>query len=69
MDDFSTFLSLLLSPAEQRVKIAANERWREYNEDQRNEHENYAEEARDGKTCMQLLSVPFKGSQVHLPSN
>ncbi|XP_030296106.1 putative cartilage matrix-associated protein [Sparus aurata] len=33
--------------AEQRVKIAANERWREYNEEQRNEHENYAEEARD----------------------
>ncbi|XP_036977953.1 upper zone of growth plate and cartilage matrix associated a [Acanthopagrus latus] len=33
--------------AEQRVRIAANERWREYNEEQRNERENYAEEARD----------------------
>ncbi|XP_073337197.1 upper zone of growth plate and cartilage matrix associated a [Pagrus major] len=33
--------------AEQRIKIAANEHWREYNEEQRNEHENYAEEVRD----------------------
>ncbi|XP_058480293.1 upper zone of growth plate and cartilage matrix associated a [Solea solea] len=33
--------------AEQRVKIAANERWREHNEEQRSRRENYAEEARD----------------------
>ncbi|XP_041834056.1 upper zone of growth plate and cartilage matrix associated a [Melanotaenia boesemani] len=33
--------------AEQRVKLAATERWREYNEEQKNEHENYAEEDRD----------------------
>ncbi|XP_051810621.1 upper zone of growth plate and cartilage matrix associated a [Acanthochromis polyacanthus] len=33
--------------AEQRVKIAASERRREYNEEQRNEYENYAEEDRD----------------------
>ncbi|XP_040885658.1 upper zone of growth plate and cartilage matrix associated a [Toxotes jaculatrix] len=33
--------------AEQRVKIAANERRREYKEEQRNEYENYLEEDRD----------------------
>uniref|UniRef100_A0A3Q0R5L8 Unique cartilage matrix-associated protein n=1 Tax=Amphilophus citrinellus TaxID=61819 RepID=A0A3Q0R5L8_AMPCI len=33
--------------AEQRVKMAANERRREYNEEQRNEYENYVEEDRD----------------------
>ncbi|CAJ1054488.1 upper zone of growth plate and cartilage matrix associated a [Xyrichtys novacula] len=33
--------------AEQRVKIAASERRREYNEEQRDEFENYAEEERD----------------------
>ncbi|KAG7215876.1 hypothetical protein INR49_021857 [Caranx melampygus] len=33
--------------AEQRVKIAASERRREYNEEQRNEYENYVEEDRD----------------------
>ncbi|XP_071358627.1 upper zone of growth plate and cartilage matrix associated a [Trachinotus anak] len=33
--------------AEQRVKIAASERRREYNEEQRSEYENYAEEDRD----------------------
>ncbi|XP_023278789.1 unique cartilage matrix-associated protein [Seriola lalandi dorsalis] len=33
--------------AEQRVKIAASEHRREYNEEQRNEYENYAEEDRD----------------------
>uniref|UniRef100_A0A3B4UP49 Unique cartilage matrix-associated protein n=1 Tax=Seriola dumerili TaxID=41447 RepID=A0A3B4UP49_SERDU len=38
---------LLLSTAEQRVKIAASEHRREYNEEQRNEYENYAEEDRD----------------------
>ncbi|XP_063316552.1 upper zone of growth plate and cartilage matrix associated a [Pelmatolapia mariae] len=33
--------------AEQRVKMAADERRREYNEEQRNEYENYVEEDRD----------------------
>ncbi|XP_008296169.1 upper zone of growth plate and cartilage matrix associated a [Stegastes partitus] len=33
--------------AEQRVKIAASERRREFNEEQRNEYENYVEEDRD----------------------
>ncbi|KAM9335016.1 upper zone of growth plate and cartilage matrix associated a [Symphorus nematophorus] len=33
--------------AEQRIKIAASERRREYNEEQRNEYENYVEEERD----------------------
>ncbi|CAL1568709.1 unnamed protein product [Knipowitschia caucasica] len=33
--------------AEQRVHIANSERRREYNEEQRNEHENYLEEDRD----------------------
>ncbi|XP_020782382.1 upper zone of growth plate and cartilage matrix associated a isoform X2 [Boleophthalmus pectinirostris] len=33
--------------AEQRVYIANNERRREFNEEQRNEHENYLEEDRD----------------------
>ncbi|XP_037551664.1 upper zone of growth plate and cartilage matrix associated a [Nematolebias whitei] len=33
--------------AEQRVKRAASERRREYNEEQRNEYENYVEEDRD----------------------
>ncbi|XP_077091070.1 upper zone of growth plate and cartilage matrix associated a isoform X1 [Siphateles boraxobius] len=33
--------------AEQRVKMAANERRREYYEEQSNEHENYLEEERD----------------------
>ncbi|XP_018518256.1 upper zone of growth plate and cartilage matrix associated a [Lates calcarifer] len=33
--------------AEQRVKMAANERRREHNEEQRNEYENYVEEDRD----------------------
>ncbi|KAM9328764.1 upper zone of growth plate and cartilage matrix associated a [Pholidichthys leucotaenia] len=33
--------------AEQRVRMAANERRREYNEEQRNEFENYVEEERD----------------------
>lgn len=31
------------------MKIYANERWREHNEQQRNVYENYAEEQRDGK--------------------
>lgn len=31
-----------------------NERRREYNEEQRDEYENYVEEERDGKTWMQL---------------
>uniref|UniRef100_A0A3Q4HL89 Unique cartilage matrix-associated protein n=1 Tax=Neolamprologus brichardi TaxID=32507 RepID=A0A3Q4HL89_NEOBR len=38
--------------AEQRVKRAADERRREYNEEQRNEYENYVEEDRDEK-CQQ----------------
>lgn len=38
-----------LSTAEQRVRLAANERKREYNEEQRNEYENYVEEDRDGE--------------------
>ncbi|XP_041637081.1 upper zone of growth plate and cartilage matrix associated a [Cheilinus undulatus] len=33
--------------AEQRVRLAANERRREYNEEQRDEYENYVEEERD----------------------
>ncbi|XP_076578374.1 upper zone of growth plate and cartilage matrix associated a isoform X2 [Chaetodon auriga] len=33
--------------AEQRVRLSADERRREYNEEQRNEYENYAEEDRD----------------------
>ncbi|XP_028811014.1 upper zone of growth plate and cartilage matrix associated a [Denticeps clupeoides] len=33
--------------AEQRVKLAASERRREYNEEQRDEYENYLEEERD----------------------
>nr|B9TQX3.1 RecName: Full=Unique cartilage matrix-associated protein; Contains: RecName: Full=Unique cartilage matrix-associated protein C-terminal fragment; Short=Ucma-C; AltName: Full=Gla-rich protein; Short=GRP; Flags: Precursor [Dicentrarchus labrax]ABX09788.1 Gla-rich protein [Dicentrarchus labrax] len=33
--------------AEQRVRLSANERRREYNEEQRNEFENYVEEERD----------------------
>lgn len=49
-------LSSLLSTAEQRVKIAASERRREYNEEQRNEYENYVEEDRDGKN-LQLTKV------------
>ncbi|XP_031162106.1 upper zone of growth plate and cartilage matrix associated a [Sander lucioperca] len=32
---------------EQRVKIAANERWREKNEEQRDEYEHYVKEERD----------------------
>ncbi|XP_034719303.1 upper zone of growth plate and cartilage matrix associated a isoform X2 [Etheostoma cragini] len=32
---------------EQRVKIAANERWRENNEEQRDEYEHYVKEERD----------------------
>ncbi|XP_038594233.1 upper zone of growth plate and cartilage matrix associated a [Micropterus salmoides] len=33
--------------AEQRVRLAVNERRREYNEEQRDEYENYVEEERD----------------------
>lgn len=44
-------LSLPLSTAEQRIRISASERQREYNEEQTNEYENYVEEFRDGKTC------------------
>ncbi|XP_026182846.1 upper zone of growth plate and cartilage matrix associated a [Mastacembelus armatus] len=33
--------------AEQRVRLAVTERRREYNEEQRNEYENYVEEERD----------------------
>lgn len=43
----------LLPPAEQRVRLAVNERRREYNEEQRDEYENYVEEERDGKTWME----------------
>uniref|UniRef100_A0A3Q1FII6 Unique cartilage matrix-associated protein n=1 Tax=Acanthochromis polyacanthus TaxID=80966 RepID=A0A3Q1FII6_9TELE len=42
-----TFTELNNRVSEQRVKIAASERRREYNEEQRNEYENYAEEDRD----------------------
>ncbi|KAJ4924829.1 hypothetical protein JOQ06_003779 [Pogonophryne albipinna] len=35
---------------EQRVKIAASEQRREYNEEQRTEQEHYVEEVRDGET-------------------
>lgn len=48
---YSFCLSLHLPTAEQRVRLSANERRREYNEEQRNEYENYLEEDRDGKTC------------------
>ena len=44
------FLSLSLSTVEQRVKIAASEQRREYNEEQRTEQEHYVEEVRDGET-------------------
>ncbi|XP_054609829.1 upper zone of growth plate and cartilage matrix associated a [Dunckerocampus dactyliophorus] len=36
--------------AEQRVQRANTERWREHNEERRNEYENYAEEDRDEQT-------------------
>lgn len=37
--------------------MAADERRREYNEEQRNEYENYVEEDRDGKTWIHLVSL------------
>lgn len=37
--------------------MAADERRREYNEEQRNEYENYVEEDRDGKTWINLVSL------------
>ncbi|KAL7370841.1 hypothetical protein ABVT39_012573 [Epinephelus coioides] len=36
--------------AEQRVKIAANERWREYNEEQVDEHDTYTRELHEEQT-------------------
>lgn len=39
------------------MRLSADERRREYNEERRNEYENYVEEERDGKTWMQLLSA------------
>ncbi|KAK2883234.1 upper zone of growth plate and cartilage matrix associated a [Channa argus] len=36
--------------AEQRLRISASERRREYNEEQRNKYENYVEEDRDEQT-------------------
>lgn len=61
-DKTFALLSLLLSAAEQRVRLSANERRREYNEEQRNEYENYVEEERDGKTRFRvnafLLTLP-----------
>ncbi|KAF0029455.1 hypothetical protein F2P81_018560 [Scophthalmus maximus] len=41
--------------AEQRVRLAADKRRRDYNEEQRDEYENYVEEERDGKASMQPL--------------
>ena len=55
---------LLLSAAEQRVRIKASEQRREYNEEQRNEYENYVEEERDGKTWIRLLLVQKSGSRT-----
>lgn len=54
MASFSALPSLLPPTAEQRVRLSANERLKEYNEEQRNEFENYVEEERDGKTWMQM---------------
>lgn len=38
------------------MKLAATEQRREYNEEQRNEYENYAEEDRDGELWTQLVT-------------
>lgn len=40
---------VFLSKVEQGMKRAASERRREFNEEQRNEYEKYAEEDRDGE--------------------
>lgn len=44
-----TSVLFLFSAAEQRVKMSANERRREYLEEQTNEYENYLEEDRNGE--------------------
>jgi len=47
---FSFFLShVVVSLAEQRQRLAADKRRREYHEEQRNQFENYAEEESDGE--------------------
>lgn len=45
--------SLIL--AEQRVKMATNERRREHYEEQSNEYEDYLEEERNGETDLRLI--------------
>lgn len=47
---FPLFPFLPPSIAEQRVRLSADERRREYYDEQRDEFENYVEEERDGKT-------------------
>lgn len=42
------------------MKRAASERRREYNEEQRDEYENYLEEDRDGKTTSQTPAHAFR---------
>ena len=37
-------------PAEKRLKLQADELWREHHEEQRNEFENFVEEQNDGKS-------------------
>lgn len=59
---YSFGLSLHLPAAEQRVRLSANERRREYNEEQRNEYEHYLEEDRDGKTWM--FSLGFVSPEI-----
>lgn len=44
-----------LISAEQRVKMAANERRREHYEEQSNEYEDYLEEERNGETDLRLI--------------
>lgn len=48
IDIFSSHFVVFL--AEQRQRLAADERRREYHEEQRNKYENYAEEENDGES-------------------
>lgn len=68
LEYISFLLPLIFPPAEQRVKLSLSERRREYDEEQRNDYENYVEERRDGKTWMQLTDLALSSLNFRVQS-